>query len=138
MSRWMMASALAVTVLQAQPLVVVTPVSDSLPGLTLLGPSDPAFLPAVQALIGAPNFPAYQPVLPYSVLVRNDTSQPIIDPCVIFDVTQVNGKRTAPWHRAMETFRLARGRDPISVYIRTFLVENVWDRLRQPVISARY
>jgi len=93
MSRWVAALALAAKILQAQPSVVVTPVSDSLSGIVLVSPSDPAFLPAVQALIGAANFPFYEPVLPYSVLVQNDTSRPIIDVCVIFDVTQVNGKK---------------------------------------------
>jgi hypothetical protein len=92
MSRWIMAVALAARILEAQPSVVVTPVSDSLPGIILVGPGDPAFLPAVQALIGA-NSPSYEPELPYSVLVRNNTSRPIIDVCVIFSVTQVNGKK---------------------------------------------
>jgi hypothetical protein len=71
MSRWIMAVALVAKILEAQPSVVVTPVSDSLSGIVLVGPSDPAFLPAVQALIGAANFPSYEPALPYSVLVRN-------------------------------------------------------------------
>jgi hypothetical protein len=93
MSSWVMAVALTARILVAQPSVVVAPVSDSLSGIALVGPSDPAFLLAVQALIGAANFPSYEPALPYSVLVRNDTSRPIIDVCVIFDVTQVNGKK---------------------------------------------
>lgn len=93
MSRWIMAVALAAKILGAQPSVVVTPVSDSLSRIVLVGPSDPAFLPAVQALIRTAKFPSYQPALPYSVLVQNDTSRPILDVCVIFDVTQVNGKK---------------------------------------------
>jgi len=93
MSRWILAFALAAKILAAQPAVVVTPISDSLPGMALVGPSDPDFLLAVQALIGAADFASYQPGLPYSVLVRNGTSQALIDACVIFDVTQANGKK---------------------------------------------
>ena len=63
------AAALSVSVLSAQPLVAVASVSDSLSGLTLIGASDPVYLPAVSALIGASALPPYEPMFPFSVLV---------------------------------------------------------------------
>jgi hypothetical protein len=93
MSRWILAAALSVLVLSAQPLVTVASVSDSLSGITLIGASDPVYLPAVSALIGASALPPYEPMLPFSVLVRNDTARPLIGLCVIFDVTQFNGMK---------------------------------------------
>jgi hypothetical protein len=93
MSRWILAAALSVSVLSAQPLVTVTSVGDSLSGVTLIGASDPVYLPAVSALIGTSALPPYEPMLPFSVLVRNDTAHPLIGLSVIFDVTQFNGKK---------------------------------------------
>jgi hypothetical protein len=62
MSRWILAAALSVTVLPAQPSVTVASISESLSGLTLIGASDPANLPAVRALIGDSALPPYAPV----------------------------------------------------------------------------
>lgn len=93
MSRWILAAALSVTALPAQPSVTVASISESLSGITLIGASDPAYLPAVRALIGDSALPPYEPMLPFSVLVRNDTARPLIGVCVIFDVIQFNGKK---------------------------------------------
>src|ERR1700761_9343151 len=93
MSRWILAAALSVTVLPAQPSVTVASISESLPGITLIGASDPGYFPAVRALIGDSALPPYEPMRPFSVLVRNDTARPIIALCVIFDVTQFNGTK---------------------------------------------
>jgi hypothetical protein len=65
MSRWILAAALSVTVLPAQPSVTVASISESLPGITLIGASEPAHFPAVRALIGDSALPPYQPMLPF-------------------------------------------------------------------------
>ena len=91
MSRWILAVALSVTALAAQPTVTVVSVSESLSGITLISASDPGYLPAVRALIGDSALPPYEPMLP--VLVLNDTSRPLLGVCVIFDVTQFNGSK---------------------------------------------
>jgi hypothetical protein len=90
---WMLTAVFAVSVLSAQPLVTVTSVSDSLSGIALIGPNDPTFLPAVRALIGTSALPPYESMRPFSALVRNNTAHPLIALCVIFDVTQFNGKK---------------------------------------------
>lgn len=81
-------------ILSAQPVVTITPAPGSLSGVTLIGPNDAAYRASVQALIPPGQLPAYQPMLPYSVLVRNDTGRTIVDVCLIFDVTQPTGYKT--------------------------------------------
>lgn len=87
MFRWIVFIAFLPSAL-AQLTVTVSPVPDSLAGITVIGPGNPVYLPAVQALIGAAQYPAYQPMLPYSVLVRNDSARPIVDVCAVFVVAQ--------------------------------------------------
>jgi hypothetical protein len=63
MSRWILAAALVARILSAQPSVTVTSVSDSLSGITLIGPSDPSYFPDVRTLIGDSALPPYQAML---------------------------------------------------------------------------
>lgn len=81
-------------VLCAQPAITVSPVPGSLAGVTLIGPNDAAYPAAVQTLIPPDQIAAYRPMLPYSVLVRNDTGRAMIDVCVIFEATQPTGYKT--------------------------------------------
>jgi hypothetical protein len=91
MRGWILLSVSLPAMFGAQPSVTINPVPSSLAGVTLIGPGDPAYLPAVQSLIAPDQYPAYQPMLPYSVVVRNDTGRAMADVCVIFVVTQAAG-----------------------------------------------
>jgi hypothetical protein len=95
MFRWIITITISAGTLLAQPSVSILPVHSSLAGLVLVGPNDPSFLPAIQALVGPSELPSYQPILPYSVFVRNNTQQPVIGVCVNFQMTQANGTHDA-------------------------------------------
>jgi hypothetical protein len=77
--------------LRAQPTVSFEPTNQSLQGISVIPPGDASFLPAVNSLVPQSVMSTIQSMLPYSLVLRNDTSRKIVAACVYFRVVGQNG-----------------------------------------------
>jgi hypothetical protein len=83
---------MASAILYAQPTVVVAPLDKSIPpGVTVVPPSDPSFGPLVDGLVPASARPVVRPILPYSIVVRNNSTLPILVVVIYADVVDAQG-----------------------------------------------
>ncbi len=83
--------------LAAQPLVTIRPAPDQLPpGITIVSPADPSFQSLVEKILPPAAVPLYQHILPYSMLIRNETSTPIIAVALTIQITDANGRTPKP------------------------------------------
>jgi hypothetical protein len=79
-------------VLRAQPAVTLAPLDKSIPsGVTIVPFSDPSFDSLVSDSIPTAIRSEFAGILPYSILVRNNSTQPILAVTVYFDVVNANG-----------------------------------------------
>jgi hypothetical protein len=79
--------------LYAQPAVVVAPLDKSIPpGVTIVPPSDPSFGPLVDGLVPVSARPVVRPILPYSIVVRNNSTLPILVVTIYADVVDAQGR----------------------------------------------
>jgi hypothetical protein len=83
---------MASAILYAQPAVVVAPLDKSIPpGVTVVPPSDPSFASLVDGLVPASARPVVRPILPYSIVVRNNSTLPILTVVIYVDVVGAQG-----------------------------------------------
>jgi hypothetical protein len=76
--------------LLAQPKVTITPLNPSLASVVaVVDPSEPAFQDAVADALPSDAIPTFERVLPYSIVIRNNASIPVVS--VIFYVDIVDG-----------------------------------------------
>ena len=75
-----------------QPTVNVRP--SPIPGIELIGPSQPEFKETIAKLLPGPNSrAALEPVLPYSVLVHNSATRTVVSYVVCFEFTRADGSK---------------------------------------------
>lgn len=133
--------------LAAQPLVTIRPAPDQLPqGITIRTPSDPSFQSLVEKILPPVAVPLYQHILPYSILIRNETSTPIIALALTIQITDANGSTPKPrlyppndTLPGKENVLLAPGRDllytadPRFTYLAPRLSRSTADKRRPPL-----
>jgi hypothetical protein len=79
----------AVGISRGQPTITVAPLESSIPGgVAVITPSSPDFEELIRSLIPASDLPTFQPILPYSIIVRNGTPLPILS--IAFDIAVVD------------------------------------------------
>ena len=82
----------ALNILEAQPRVTVAPLDASLaPALTAALPPDPSFRPSIESLLTPAVFAIFKPVLPYSMVVRNQSSIPLLAVVAYVEVVDAEG-----------------------------------------------
>jgi hypothetical protein len=87
---------MASAILYAQPAVVVAPLDKSIPpGVTVVPPSDPSFASLVDGLVPASARPVVRPILPYSIVIRNNSTLPILIVVIHADVVDAQGHLTS-------------------------------------------
>ncbi len=83
----------------AQPRLSLAPLDASLAGITIVGPNDPTYPNAVASLIPTSDLPAYTPILPYSIVLQNNTGRPLLGFCVVFEIVNNAGHSGLMLHR---------------------------------------
>ena len=79
--------------LDAQPKVTIAPLDPSLASvITVVDPSDPAFQSAVANALPSDAIPTFERVLPYSVVIRNNTSMPVVSVIFYVDIVDEHGR----------------------------------------------
>jgi hypothetical protein len=79
-------------ILYAQPAVGIAPFDKSIPpGVTVVPPSDPSFASLVDGLVPVSARPVVRPILPYSIVVRNNSTLPILIVTIYVDVVDAQG-----------------------------------------------
>lgn len=84
--------ALALPSLWAQPNVSLKPIDESLSQITVIGPNDPTFQTVAFGLIPTGDIPAYAPIVPYCVIVKNDTPRNLLAIGVDFQIVDAQGR----------------------------------------------
>lgn len=86
----------ALNVLEAQPKVAVAPLDASLvPAVTAVPPSDPSFRASVENLLTPAVFAIFKPVLPWSMVVKNQSSIPLVAVVAYVDIVDAEGHGTS-------------------------------------------
>jgi hypothetical protein len=112
-SKKMLIGVLLCISLRGQSNVSVSPTSGIVfGGISLIGPSDSSFLPTVTTMIDPSELPAFQPILPFSVVVHNGSSKDLIGICVAFEIVDATGKHGF-LSQSFETIPPAGVRHPI-------------------------
>jgi hypothetical protein len=109
----------ALNTLEAQPKVTVAPLDASLaPALTAALPSDPSFQPSIENLLTPAVLAIFKPVLPYSIVVRNQSSIPVVAVVAYVDVVDAEGHSSSEMQASgnippfdKNDFLLAPGKD---------------------------
>jgi len=79
--------------LQAQPKVAIAPLEPSLASVVaIVDPSDPALQAAVADALSSGAIPAFERVLPYSILIRNNASIPLVYAVVYVETVDEHGR----------------------------------------------
>jgi hypothetical protein len=104
--------ALAFGFLQAQAVVTVAPTDQSIPaGVTIVSPSDAAFEPLIGSILHS-QVSFFRPILPYSIVVRNQTPEPIRAIVVLVAVVSADGRIANTQQRFDVVFPLTSGNSP--------------------------
>jgi hypothetical protein len=83
----------ALNLLEAQPKITLTPLDGSFaPDLTAVVPSDPSFQASIENMIPAAVLPVFKPILPYSIVVRNHSSLPVVAFVAYVDIVDAEGR----------------------------------------------
>jgi len=77
----------------AQPKVVIAPLDKSIPpGVTILSQSDASFEPLFDGLVVSELLrPLFRPILPYSIIVQNNSTVPICAVDISVEVVDAQG-----------------------------------------------
>jgi hypothetical protein len=75
----------------AQTRMTVLPLDPSISGVSVFGPNDPSFQAFFNSKVQPDELPAFQPIVPYSVVVRNDSAKPVLGFYLQFAVLDSNG-----------------------------------------------
>lgn len=133
----------ALNVLEAQPKVTVAPLDASLvPALTATLPPDPAFRASIESLLTPAVFAIFKPVLPYSMVVRNQSSIPVLAVVVYVDIVDAEGHRSSEMQATgnippadKNDFLLGPGKDMIFTADRRYggeAIRVIREGIRQP------
>jgi hypothetical protein len=80
----------------AQPKVILAPLDASFaPALTAVDPSDPSFHASIENLIPPAVLPVFTPILPYSIVVRNHSSIPVVAFVAYVDIVDAQGQSSS-------------------------------------------
>ena len=83
--------------LGAQPLITLRPAPDQVPpGIAIITPSDPSFQSLAGKLLPPAAVPLYQHILPYAILIRNETATPVIATVLSIQITDSTGRTSKP------------------------------------------
>jgi hypothetical protein len=126
--------ALTLPALWSQPKVALAPIDPSLSGITVIAANDSRFESAVATLIKPRDMPAFKPLLPYSVVVRNDTSRNLLGLCVVFRMIDQNG-HAGGTSRNFKNF--PTGRKPLLIPGQMMLVSVEQPRLQPRASGVR-
>jgi hypothetical protein len=80
---------------RAEPSITLSQPEPALSGVSVIGSMDAQFRPAIAELIPSADLVTYEPILPYSVVIKNNTQRPIMGVCVRFDIVDSTGHHTA-------------------------------------------
>lgn len=84
---------LTLSTLYAEPVIVVAPLDKAFGSeLKIIPPTDPDFASISSLMLGS-HVAFFKPILPYSILVENMTSKPIVEISVAVDVVTADGSR---------------------------------------------
>ncbi|MGB6946737.1 MAG: hypothetical protein WBE37_30360 [Bryobacteraceae bacterium] len=109
---WLALLALGLGVLQAQPVVTVAPTDETMPaGVTIVSPSDAAFEPLIGSVLHS-QVSFFRPILPYSIIVRNQTPEPIRAVVILVAVVNADGRIANTQQRFDVQFPLTSGNFP--------------------------
>jgi hypothetical protein len=75
----------------AQTTLSVLPLDSSIRDVSMFGPTDPSFIAYFTSRIQPAEMPAFQPILPYSVVIRNGSDKAILGFCLQFDTVDSKG-----------------------------------------------
>jgi hypothetical protein len=82
----------ALNMLEAQPKVTLAPLDGSFaPALTAAVPSDLSFQASIENLIPPAVLPVFKPILPYSIVVTNHSSIPVVAFIAYVDIVDAEG-----------------------------------------------
>jgi hypothetical protein len=104
--------ALGLGVLQAQPVITVAPTDQTIPAaVTIVSSSDAAFEPLIDSVLHS-QVSFFRPILPYSIIVRNQTPEPIRAVVVVVAVGNADGRIANTQQRFDVVFPLTSGNSP--------------------------
>lgn len=94
-ARLLALAAIATCPARTAALLHALPVDGSIAGIRLIAPGDPSFNAAVTRLVPSQRLQAAAPYLPSSVIVDNQSGQPLVSLTVYFAVTDTAGRVTS-------------------------------------------
>jgi len=133
----------ALNMLEAQPKVAVAPLDASLaPALTATLPSDPSFRPSIENLLTPAVFAIFKPVLPWSMIVGNQSSVPVVAVVAYVDIVDADGHSSSEMQATgnvppadKNDFLLAPGKDMLFTADRQYggeAIRAMRERLTRP------
>jgi hypothetical protein len=76
----------------SQTALTLVPMPPGASGVSVAGPDDPGFKAYVNSKVAPEQMAPFQAILPYSVIVRNDSAQPILGYYVLYQVVDAEGR----------------------------------------------